>query len=91
MSSTSSFRSDWKRFLEGRCVVPSLGISLDVSRMNCPQGFFAAKATAMRRAFAAMRRLERGAIANPDEQRRVGHYWLRAPELAPERSLAADI
>lgn len=91
MSSTSSFRSDWKRFLEGHCVVPSLGISLDVSRMNCPKGFFAAKAAAMRRAFVAMRRLERGAIANPDEQRRVGHYWLRAPELAPERSLAADI
>ena len=27
--------------------------------------------------------LEKGAIANADEKRMVGHYWLRAPELAP--------
>ncbi len=42
-------------------------------------------------AFEAMRSLERGAIANPDEGRRVGHYWLRAPERAPEPSLTAAI
>lgn len=34
-------------------------------------------------AFSAMAALESGAVANPDEGRRVGHYWLRAPELAP--------
>ncbi len=42
-------------------------------------------------AFAAMRELEQGSIANPDEQRQVGHYWLRAPELAPDRALAEEI
>jgi glucose-6-phosphate isomerase len=35
------------------------------------------------RVFAEMEALEAGAVANPDEGRRVGHYWLRAPELAP--------
>src|SRR5262245_32814079 len=35
------------------------------------------------RVFGEMRALEAGAIANGDEQRQVGHYWLRAPELAP--------
>jgi glucose-6-phosphate isomerase len=30
-----------------------------------------------------MAALEGGVIANPDENRRVGHYWLRNPELAP--------
>lgn len=34
-------------------------------------------------AHAAMIALEAGAVANPDEGRQVGHYWLRAPELAP--------
>ncbi|MFN2476934.1 MAG: glucose-6-phosphate isomerase, partial [Chthoniobacterales bacterium] len=34
--------------------------------------------------------LERGAIANPDEQRMVGHYWLRDAELAPAE-LRADV
>jgi hypothetical protein len=30
-----------------------------------------------------MAALEGGAIANPDENRMVGHYWLRDPDLAP--------
>ena len=28
--------------------------------------------------------LEAGSIANPDEGRQVGHYWLRNAELAPD-------
>ena len=32
-----------------------------------------------------------GAIANPDENRMVGHYWLRAPELAPTPEITAEI
>jgi glucose-6-phosphate isomerase len=35
------------------------------------------------RAFQEMAALEAGALSNPDEQRQVGHYWLRAPERAP--------
>ncbi len=35
--------------------------------------------------------LERGAIANPDENRMVGHYWLRAPELAPNGDIRGQI
>jgi glucose-6-phosphate isomerase len=38
-----------------------------------------------------MRELEEGAIANPDENRMVGHYWLRSPELAPSREIKAAI
>jgi len=34
-------------------------------------------------ALAAMSALEAGAIANPDEGRQVGHYWLRDPARAP--------
>src|SRR5205814_3870462 len=32
-----------------------------------------------------------GAIANPDEKRMVGHYWLRNPALAPNAEFRADI
>jgi glucose-6-phosphate isomerase len=35
--------------------------------------------------------LESGAIANPDEKRMVGHYWLRAPQLAPTKEIAREI
>ncbi|MCB9673670.1 MAG: glucose-6-phosphate isomerase [Alphaproteobacteria bacterium] len=34
-------------------------------------------------AFAEMEGLEAGNVANPDEGRQVGHYWLRSPERAP--------
>ena len=38
-----------------------------------------------------MAELERGAIANPDEKRMVGHYWLRNPALAPTPEIRRDI
>ena len=42
-------------------------------------------------AFTAMAALEGGAVANADEQRQVGHYWLRTPELAPSGDVRAAI
>jgi glucose-6-phosphate isomerase len=68
-----------------------LGLSLDVSRIRFADGFFEAMAPRMARAYEAMEKLEGGAIANADEGRMVGHYWLRAPSLAPERALTAAI
>lgn len=38
-----------------------------------------------------MAALEAGSVANPDEGRMVGHYWLRAPELAPDAAIEAEI
>ena len=46
---------------------------------------------AAQRAFDEMKALESGAMANPDEQRMVGHYWLRASRLAPTPALAGEI
>lgn len=62
----------------------ALGVALDVSRIRFAPGFFQAMEPQVARALAAMEALESGAIANPDEGRRVGHYWLRAPERAPD-------
>ena len=38
-----------------------------------------------------MRELEAGAIANPDEKRMVGHYWLRDSGARAHAELRADI
>jgi glucose-6-phosphate isomerase len=84
-------RRTWERFKKHLCDLPSLGLSLDISRMNFPADLFSRMAPAMQSAFDAMQRLEAGAIANPDENRMVGHYWLRAPELAPSPEIARDI
>jgi glucose-6-phosphate isomerase len=81
----------WQRYQRFLCRVPALGMSLDISRMRFADDFLEQMAAPMKQAFTAMDALERGAIANPDEKRMVGHYWLRAPDLAPSREIAAEI
>lgn len=84
-------QDSWDAFAERLCVAPSLGLSLDISRMRVEEGFFERMAPEMEGAFEAMDALERGEIANPDEGRMVGHYWLRAPQLAPGEEIARSI
>ncbi|HET6574380.1 MAG TPA: glucose-6-phosphate isomerase [Fimbriiglobus sp.] len=81
----------WQRYQRYLCRVPSLGLTLDVSRMRFEDGFLERMSPALSAAFAGMEALENGAIANPDEDRMVGHYWLRAPGLAPTAEIAAEI
>lgn len=81
----------WERFRHHLCEVPAIGLALDISRMNFPEGFLQRMEPAIQKAFDAMERLEAGEIANPDENRMVGHYWLRAPALAPDLALATEI
>lgn len=81
----------WDRFKENYYTNPSLGFSLDISRIPFPAGFIGKMEPAMQKAFAAMKELEGGAIANPDENRMVGHYWLRNSALAPTADLRRDI
>ena len=68
-----------------------LGISLDLSRMDIPAGFHQTMEEKIVKALADLAALEAGAIANPDEGRMVGHYWLRNPALAPNDELRAAI
>jgi glucose-6-phosphate isomerase len=81
----------WQRFREYFLEYEELGFSLDTSRMRFADDFLSRMDAEAQRAFAAMDELERGAIANPDEQRMVGHYWLREPELAPDEELRREI
>jgi glucose-6-phosphate isomerase len=81
----------WTRFQKYFYQNPELGFALDVSRIPFPDGFLAAMEAPMQQAFVAMAALEKGAIANPDENRMVGHYWLRAPQLAPTKDIALEI
>jgi glucose-6-phosphate isomerase len=80
----------WQRYQSTLCSFAP-GLTLDPSRMRCEDAFIARMEPALERAFDAMAALEAGATANPDEARPVGHYWLRAPQLAPTPALAAQI
>ena len=74
----------WQRYQQHLYLNEALELSLDISRMNFGDGFFASLEPKLQKAYDAMAELEKGAIANPDENRMVGHYWLRAPQLAPD-------
>ena len=81
----------WRRYCKYLCTIPDLGLTIDVSRMTFDDAYLDRMEPAMQAAFAAMDALENGAIANPDENRMVGHYWLRAPELAPTPEITREI
>ena len=84
-------RALWDRCRKYLCFVEPVGFTVDVSRMNFPDGFIDRMSGPLERAFDAMTALEKGAIANPDENRMVGHYWLRAPALAPDPAIRGAI
>jgi len=81
----------WQRFCDLLWHDPGLGIWLDVSRMALAEADLDALEPRFSAAFDAMEALEGGAIANADEHRQVGHYWLRNPALAPDPEAGALI
>src|SRR6266566_4931950 len=81
----------WQRFQRYLLCYRDLDFSLDISRMKFSEDFFEKMQPKIEKAFTAMRELEAGAIANPTENRMVGHYWLRNPLLAPSPELRAEI
>jgi glucose-6-phosphate isomerase len=81
----------WQRFQTYFLRYDAIGFSLDISRMRFPDDFLSSMGARAQKAFSEMRQLESGAIANPDEGRMVGHYWLRDPALAPDARLRWDI
>src|SRR5438132_6882755 len=81
----------WQRFQRYLLYYRDLDFSLDISRLKFPEDFFEKMQPKIEKAFAAMRELEAGAIANPTENRMVGHYWLRNPALAPTAEIRTEI
>ena len=81
----------WNRFQQYFLRNEALGFTVDISRMKFADDFFARQEPEAQRAFKEMQALENGEIVNADEKRMVGHYWLRAPQLAPTPELRTEI
>ena len=81
----------WQRYQNWLYYHQGLGLYLDISRMRFDDEFVKHLQPKFTKAFQDMEALESGAIANPDEGRMVGHYWLRAPELAPNDEVRQEI
>ena len=83
--------SHWDRFQKYFVRYANLGFSIDISRMAFEDDLFSQMGSRIQSAYKAMIELEAGAIANPDEQRMVGHYWLRNARLAPNDTILHEI
>ncbi len=81
----------WNRYHKHLCSCPEIGLFLDISRMKFADSFFTLMEPAIQGAYTEMRELEGGAIANRDEGRMVGHYWLRNPSLSPSFGIQSEI
>jgi glucose-6-phosphate isomerase len=81
----------WQRFQKYFLRYDDIGFTIDISRMQFADDFLQTMGARAQKAFSEMRQLESGAIANPDERRMVGHYWLRDSGLAPSAALRWDI
>lgn len=81
----------WQRYQDWLYYNEDLGIYLDISRISFDDAQIEQLQPKFDKAFKDIAALEGGAIANPDENRMVGHYWLRDPDLAPTPELRQDI
>lgn len=81
----------WQRYQDWLYYHEGLNFYLDISRMRFDDAFVEAMQPKFEKAFKEMDELEKGAIANPDENRMVGHYWLRDADLAPTPELQQEI
>ena len=87
----NSLIMSWQRYKKYYLGLEKLGFGLDVSRVGFDDAFLASMEGKIKSAFEAMKNLEAGAVANPDEKRMVGHYWLRNPAKAPNAEIKAEI
>jgi glucose-6-phosphate isomerase len=81
----------WQSYNQSLLRYPQFGFSLDLSLMDISEEFLTGMQPKIDKAFADIKELEAGAIANPDEGRMVGHYWLRNADLAPTPELKQAI
>ncbi|MDR3143310.1 MAG: glucose-6-phosphate isomerase [Puniceicoccales bacterium] len=81
----------WEHFQEHFLWFDELGFGLDTSKVHFPESFEETMQAQVEDAHRAMMALEAGAMANLDENRQVGHYWLRNPELAPTAEIREEI
>jgi len=83
--------NQWEEFCEKYYSYDNLGLALDISKMPFADDFFAEMQAGVDNAYKQMKDLESGAIANPDEKRMVGHYWLRDSSLSSSAEIRNEI
>ncbi|MDR3317681.1 MAG: glucose-6-phosphate isomerase [Puniceicoccales bacterium] len=79
----------WNYFCDHYFNFEDIGLGIDVSKIDGFDEIFSKLDHGS--IFKEMAALESGGIGNPDENRMVGHYWLRNPAIAPSNDLRTMI
>ncbi|MDR2629228.1 MAG: glucose-6-phosphate isomerase, partial [Puniceicoccales bacterium] len=82
---------DWTNFEKYLFRSDELGMTIDFSKIGFSEKFFHGMAKKIAVAHREMAALEDGAVANRDENRMVGHYWLRNSNIAPSPEIQRNI
>ncbi|MGI6680050.1 MAG: glucose-6-phosphate isomerase [Bdellovibrionota bacterium] len=82
---------NWIEFKENFYFDNKTEFSLDLGNIGINKDVKKEYAEKFEKVFKEMEALEKGGIANVDENRMVGHYWLRLPSLAPSSEIKEDI
>jgi len=83
--------NNWEKFSKYLWFNDALNIWIDISKINFTEKEFEAINQKFVNVFKALDELENGSIANIDENRQVGHYWLRNSSIAPNEILKNKI
>ena len=88
---TSDSSNQWSRFSDLLWFDKELGFWLDISKMKITNIDFESYENSFIDACKAMDKLEEGDYSNIDENRQVGHYWLRNSSIAPNAEIKSKI
>ena len=83
--------NNWEKFSNYLWFSDELNIWIDISKINFIEEDFENIDQKFVNVFKSLDELENGAIANIDEKRQVGHYWLRNSSIAPNHILQNKI
>ncbi|MBC8193633.1 MAG: glucose-6-phosphate isomerase [Candidatus Marinimicrobia bacterium] len=85
------FSSNLESYTDKLYTHKALNFFLDLNEADLSDASIRDLEAALKIALHDMQDLENGAIANPDENRPVGHYWLRNHSLAPTAEITKQI
>ena len=83
--------NSWDKFCNYLWFDKKLNIWLDISKINFTSKEIKNLEEKFIDVFSSIKELENGAISNIDENRQVGHYWLRNPSISPSSKIGEEI
>ncbi len=83
--------NDWNKFVKYLWFDEDINMWLDISKVLFNEKQITEIERKFKNVYKASKDLEDGSISNVDENRQVGHYWLRNSNIAPDKEIGKQI